>query len=77
MYKSKKGLPALRGTLENAGVLQHLREHRAHLLPQDLLRDVVVQHQIQLELPLPHPGDGGDGCPISVRPGSLSSTCAG
>ena len=77
MYKSQKGLPALRGTLKNAGVLQHLREHRAHLLPQDLLRDVVAQHQIQLELPLPHPGDGGDGCPISVRLDSLSSTCAG
>lgn len=77
MYKSQKGLPALRGTLKNAGVLQNLREHRAHLLPHDLLRDVVVQHQIQLELPLPHQGDGGDGCPISVRLDSLSSTCAG
>lgn len=77
MYKSQKGLPTLRGTLENAGVLQNLRKYRAHLLPHDLLRDVVVQHQIQLELPLPHQGDGGGGCPISVRPGSLSSTCAG
>ena len=77
MYKSQKGLPALRGTLENAGVLQNRGKHRAHLLPQDLLRDVVAQHQIQLELPLPHPGDGGDGCPISVRLDSLSSTCAG
>ncbi len=77
MYKSHKGVSARRRAFENTGVLQHLREHRADLLPQDLLRDVVVQHQIQLELPLPHQGDGGDGCPISVRPGSLSSTCAG